>query len=203
VIGVLVVDDHPVVREGLRAYLALQDDITVVGEASTVEEALDAAAEHGPDVVLLDLELGDGHGLSAIPRLVALDDPPRVVVLTSFLDEDWARQAVRLGAAGYLVKNAGPTAILEGIRAAARGETPMDPAVVQTLATSRPDPIDALTPREHEVLALVARGMNNRTIAAELVVTEKTVKTHVSAILRKLDVDDRTQAAVYAKDRGL
>jgi DNA-binding NarL/FixJ family response regulator len=203
VIRLLLVDDHPIVREGLRAYLAIHEDVTVVAEAASVAEAVEAASEHEPDVILLDLQLEDGHGLSAIPRLLDRDPAPRVVVLTSFLDEDYVRQAVRLGATGYLIKNAGPTAILEGIRAAVRGESPMDPAVVRALATARADPLDALTPREHEVLGLIARGMSNRAIADALVVTEKTVKTHVSAILRKLGVDDRTQAALYAKDRGL
>ena len=203
VIRVLVVDDHPVVREGLRAYLALQDDVEVVGEASGVDEALVVAETERPDVVLLDLQLEDGHGLSVLPRLQQLDEPPRVLVLTSFVDEDYARQAIRLGACGYLVKNAGSAAILDGIRTAASGGSPMDPAIVRELAAGGSDPIEDLTPREHEVLVLIARGMSNRAIAEELVITEKTVKTHVSAVLRKLGVDDRTQAAIYAKDRGL
>jgi DNA-binding NarL/FixJ family response regulator len=203
VIRVLVVDDHPVVREGMRSYLGLQDDVEVVGEAAGVEEAIALAASERPDVVLLDLQLEDGHGLSVLARVREMAAPPRVLVLTSFVDEDYARQAIRLGAAGYLVKNAGSAAILDGIRSAAQGGTPMDPAIVARLASAGPDPIDELTPREHEVLRLIAQGRSNRAIAAELTITEKTVKTHVSAILRKLDVDDRTQAAVYAKDRGL
>lgn len=202
-IRVLVVDDHPVVREGMRAYLALQDDVAVVGEAAGAGEAVSIAAAEQPGVVLLDLQLEDGHGLSVLPRLMQLDDPPRVLVLTSFVDEDYARQAIRLGACGYLVKNAGSEAILDGIRTAAAGGSPMDPAIVARLASAGPDPIEDLTPREHEVLTLIARGMSNGAIAEELVITEKTVKTHVSAVLRKLGVDDRTQAAVYAKDHGL
>lgn len=202
-IRVLVVDDHPVVREGMRAYLAAQDDVEVVGEAAGVEEAVAAVDRHRPDVVLLDLELEDGHGLSVLPRLGAGGERPEVVVLTVFADEDYARQALRLGACGYLVKSAGSAAILDGIRTAARGGNPLDPAIVAKLADTGPDPIEALTAREHEILTLIARGMTNRAIAEELVITEKTVKTHVSAVLRKLGARDRTQAAIYAKDRGL
>ncbi len=199
----LVVDDHPVVREGLAAFLAQHDDLAVVAQAGTIAEAVSAAVAHRPDVVLLDLQLPDGNGLTAIPRLAELDPPPIVVVLTSFLEEDYVRQAIRLGAGGYLVKHAGPDALLDGIRAASRGELPLDPGAARALAAARRDPLDDLTPREREVLAELARGKSNRSIAADLVITEKTVKTHVSAILAKLGVDDRTQAALYAKDHGL
>ena len=200
---VLIVDDHPVVREGLAGFLALQDDLEIVAQAGSVADALEAAGSHRPDVVLLDLQLPDGNGLAAIPRLRELDPAPTVVVLTSFLEEDYVRQAVRIGAGGYLVKHAGPDAILDGIRAAARGELPLDPGATRALATAGPDPLDDLTPREREVLVELASGKSNRAIATTLVITEKTVKTHVSAILSKLGVDDRTQAALYAKDRGL
>lgn len=203
-IRVLIVDDHPVVREGLATFLDLHDDVEVVGHAATGGEALAQAAGHDPDVVLLDLRLPDGNGLARIPQL--LDGAPdrKVVVLTSFLDDGFVRQAIQAGASGYLVKHASPDSLLEGIRAAARGDTPMDPQALQALtAPRRHDPIDDLTPREREVLAHLAQGRSNREVAGTLVIAEKTVKTHVSAILAKLGVADRTQAALYAKDRGL
>lgn len=202
-IRVLIVDDHPVVREGLRAVLDLCDDLEVVGEASAVTDALEVAAAEDPDVVLLDLRLADGNGLTAIARLRSMEPAPTVIVLSSFVDDDYVRQAIRLGASGYLVKSAGPDAIIDGIRAAGRGEMPLDPGVARSLALARPDPLTRLTPRELEVLTLLARGKSNRSVAEELVIGEKTVKTHVSSILAKLQVEDRTQAAVFAKDHGL
>lgn len=201
-IRVVIVDDHPVVREGLAGFLALYDDVEVVARCATADEAV--AAGHDADVVVLDLELADSHGLAALSKLRALEDPPAVLVLTSFLDEDYVRQALRLGASGYLVKSAGPDAILAGIREAARGGRPLDPGVVDLLAAApADDPLDQLTPRETEVLRLLGKGLSNRAVAEHLVVAEKTVKTHVGAILSKLGVDSRTQAALYARERGV
>jgi DNA-binding NarL/FixJ family response regulator len=201
---VVIVDDHPVVREGLARFLELYEDVEVVAQAGSVDGAVSLATEHTPDVVVLDLELGESHGLAAIPRLRELDPAPAVLVLTSFLDDDYVRQALRLGANGYLVKSAGPDAILAGIREAATGGRPLDAAVVDLLAAGpREDPLAALTPRETEVLTLLGQGLSNRAIAKQLVVTEKTVKTHVGAILAKLGVASRTQAALLAKEHGL
>lgn len=203
-IRVLIVDDHPVVREGLVAFLELHQDIELVGSVGSLGDALRTAGATAPDVVLLDLQLPDGHGLAAIPELGRLEAPPKVVVLTSFLDDDYVRQAIRLGAAGYLAKHSGPDVLLDGIRRAAAGGMPLDPDAARALAAGPVhDPLEELTAREREVLAHLARGQSNRTIAAELFITEKTVKTHVSAILAKLGVADRTQAAVFAKDRGM
>lgn len=200
---IVIVDDHPVVRDGLEAYLDLHDDVEVVGQAGTVSEALAIVPALAPDVVLLDLRLPDRNGLEAIPELLATDPAPRVVVLTSFVDDDSVRRAIRLGASGYLAKHANPDRLLDGIRAAHRGEMPLDPSAARALASRRHDPLERLTPREREVLEHLAKGMSNRAISAALYITEKTVKTHVSAILAKLGVDDRTQAALFARDHGL
>jgi DNA-binding NarL/FixJ family response regulator len=204
VIRILLVDDHPVVRQGLRAFLELHDDLQVVAEAASAGETLAQAAGTHPDVVLLDLQLPDRDGLTLLPELLAAGDPtPKVLVLTSFLDDDTVRRAVRGGASGFLLKHAAPDRIADAIRAAVAGELPLDPAAARALAIQRRDPLDQLTPREREVLELIATGAPNRDIAQRLIIAEKTVKTHVSAILAKLGVTDRTQAAVYAKDRGL
>lgn len=199
----LIVDDHPVVREGLKAFLGLYADLEVVGEAGGGEEALSRSGELSPDLVLLDLQLSDGNGLSLLPLLLGLPKPPKVLVLTSFLEEDRLRQALSLGASGYLLKHAGPAALLDGIRAAARGEMPLDPAAVRLLARPALNPLRALTPKEREVLSRLAQGMSNKAIAQVLGVSEKTVKTHVSNLLAKLNLKSRTQAALFAKEQGL
>lgn len=202
-IRVLIVDDHPIVVEGLRAFLALYDDLQVLGSAATAADAVTKARAVGPHVVLLDLQLQDGTALSTIPKLRALAGSPRVLVLTSFLDDEYVRGAIDLGASGYLVKKAGAERILDGIRAAARGELVLDPDAARALTGRTRDPLSALTRREHDVIACLARGLSNREIARELTITEKTVKSHVSGIFRKLGVQDRTQAALYAKSRGM
>lgn len=200
----LIVDDHPIVREGLKAFLGLYDDLEVVGEAGSGGEALAQARKLEPDLVLLDLQLADGQALVFVPKLLELSKVPKVLILTSFLEEDHLRQALALGASGYLLKHAGPAALLDGIRAAARGELPLDPAAVRLLA--RPPAQDALaqlTPKEREVLSQIARGLSNKAIAQTLGVTEKTVKTHVSSLLSKLGLKGRTQAALFAREQGL
>ena len=203
-IRVVIVDDHPVVREGLRTFLDCHDDVEVVADVGTLADAITSVRTTRPDLVLLDLELPDGSGLHGLPDLLEGEAPPSVLVLTSFLDEDLVRQAVRAGAAGYLVKHAGPDRLLDAIRGVVDGRVELDPAAARALAAAPGrDRLDDLTPRELEVLGLVAQGLSNRAIAERLVVTEKTVKTHVSSILAKLGVERRTQAAVYAKDRGL
>jgi len=199
----LIVDDHPVVREGLKAFLGLYQDLLVVGEADSGTAALERASELQPDVVLLDLQLSDGHALPWIPRFLALSSRPEVLILTSFLEADTLRQAINLGASGYLLKHAGPSALLDGIRAAARGEVPLDPAAVRLLAHPTQDNLSGLTPKEREVLGLIARGLSNKAIAASLSIAEKTVKTHVSSLLAKLGQKSRTQLALVAKERGI
>jgi DNA-binding NarL/FixJ family response regulator len=205
-IRVLVVDDHDVVREGLRAFLDLQDGIDVVGEASDGDEAIAAAEELLPDVVLMDLVMPRLDGLAAMRALRERVPGARVIVLTSFLDDEKVLPALRAGAAGYLLKNAAPQELARAIRAAFAGEVVLDPVVaarlVDTLAGGV-EPLDRLTPREREVLELIGRGFPNKLIARELGLSEKTVKTHVGHVLAKLGVTDRTQAAVVAVRAGL
>jgi two-component system, NarL family, response regulator LiaR len=207
-VRVLLVDDHAVVREGLRAFLELQDGIEIVGEAADGEEAIDAAQRLLPDVILMDLVMPRVNGLAAMRVLRERRPEARVIVLTSFLDDDKLLPALRAGAAGYLLKNAQPHEVARAIRAAHAGEALIDPVVaarlVETLAADGGgDPLERLTPREREVLVLIGRGFPNKRIARELDVAEKTVKTHVGHVLAKLGVTDRTQAAVFAVRSGL
>lgn len=205
-IRVLVVDDHAVVREGLRAFLELQDGIEVAGEAADGDAAIDAAERLRPDVVLMDLVMPRLDGLTAMRRLRERVPATRVIVLTSFFDDDKLLPALRAGAAGYLLKNAQPQELARAVRAAHAGEALLDPVVaarlVETLAGGE-EPLDRLTAREREVLTLIGRGFPNKRIARELAVSEKTVKTHVGHVLAKLGVTDRTQAAVVAVRAGL
>jgi DNA-binding NarL/FixJ family response regulator len=202
-IRVLIVDDHAVVREGLRTFLELQDGLEVVGEAGDGEEALPLAEQLRPDVVLMDLVMPRLDGVGAMRELRERVPAARVIVLTSFLDDDRLMPAIRAGAAGYLLKNVQPQELARAIRLADAGETLIDPAVAARLVAAVADgdaaePDHQLTPREHEVLDLIARGFSNKRIALQLGVAEKTVKTHVSHVLAKLGVSDRTQAALYA-----
>jgi NarL family two-component system response regulator LiaR len=207
-VRVLIVDDHPVVRQGLRTFLAVQDGITVVGEAGDGTEALEVARSLAPDVVLLDLVMPGMDGVAAIARLTEQSPGTKVLVLTSFPDDDRLLAAARAGAAGYLLKDVAPAELAEGVRAVARGEAALSsrPAarLLREYAVGRPgaSPV-ALTGREREVLALVGRGLANKQIARELSIADKTVKTHVSHILSKLGLADRTQAALYAVRVGL
>jgi NarL family two-component system response regulator LiaR len=209
VIRVLIADDQPVVRQGLRTFLELHDDIEVVGEAEDGERALEAVAALEPDVVLMDLVMPRLDGVAAIERLRARGSPARVIVLTSFLDEDKVLPAVRAGAAGYLLKDAEPAELVRAIRTVDGGEALLHPAVaarvLRELAADgeRARRHELLTPREREVLALLARGRANKAIARQLGVAEKTVKTHVGNILGKLGLSDRTQAALYAVREGI
>lgn len=206
-IRVLVVDDHAVVRQGLRTFLELQDDIEVVGDAGDGEQALAAVAEHAPDVVLMDLVMPRLDGIEAIRRIAAERPRTRVIALTSFLDDDKVLPAVRVGAAGYLLKDVEPQALVAGIRAVHRGEALLHPAVaarlMEEVAGGAPRAAgDRLTPREREVVGLIAGGLSNKRIALELGISEKTVKTHVSSVLSKLGLTDRTQVAVLAVREG-
>jgi DNA-binding NarL/FixJ family response regulator len=207
-IRVLVVDDHAVVREGLRAFLELQDGIEVAGEAADGEEAIDAAERLRPDVVLMDLVMPRLDGLAAMRALRERAPAARIVVLTSFLDEERLLPALRAGAAGYLLKNAEPQELARAVRVAHAGEALLDPVVAARLvealaAGGDDDPLDRLTARERDVLELIARGFPNKQIARELGLAEKTVKGHVGHVLAKLGVADRTQAAVLAVRAGL
>jgi two-component system, NarL family, response regulator LiaR len=202
-IRVLIVDDHQVVREGLRNFLELQDEMEVAGEAGDGEEGVALAAELRPDVILMDLVMPKLGGVEAMRVLRERLPGTRVIVLTSFIDDEHLLPAMRAGAAGYLLKNVQPQELARAIRAADAGEALIDPAVaarlVEALAASeRDDGYERLTPREREVLVLIGRGFSNKRIALELGVAEKTAKTHVSNLLGKLGLADRTQAALYA-----
>jgi two-component system, NarL family, response regulator LiaR len=205
-IRVLVVDDHAVVREGLRTFLELQDGIEVAGEAANGEEAIALAERLRPDVVLMDLVMPALDGLGAMRVLRDRVPEARVIVLTSFADDDKLLPALRAGAAGYLLKNAQPQELARAVRAAHAGEALLDPLVAARLVEALagdPEPLDRLTPREREVLELIGRGFPNKLIARELELSEKTVKTHVGHVLAKLGVTDRTQAALVAVRAGL
>jgi DNA-binding NarL/FixJ family response regulator len=207
VIRVVLVDDHAVVREGLRTFLELQDGIEVVGEAGDGLEGVAAVERLRPDVVLMDLVMPRLDGVGAMRELRSRLPGVRVIVLTSFADDDRLLPAVQAGAAGYLLKNAQPQELARAIRAAHAGEALLDPSVAARLLDSIAQPPgrppDPLTRREREVLELIGRGLSNRRIARELGIAEKTVKTHVGHVLAKLGVTDRTQAALHAVRAGL
>ena len=206
-IRVLIADDHAVVREGLRSFFELQEDMEVVGEAADGAEAVALAGELHPDVVLMDLVMPNLNGVEAMRQLREHSLTTRVIVLTSFLDEDQVLPAIRAGAAGYLLKNVEPQELARAVRAAHAGEALIDPTVaarlVDTLAKEDVDDgYGRLTAREQEVLGLIGRGLSNKRIALELGVAEKTVKTHVTHVLAKLGLADRTQAALYVTRLG-
>jgi DNA-binding NarL/FixJ family response regulator len=208
VIRVLLVDDHAVVREGLRTFLELQDGIEVVGEAADGEQGVAEAGRLRPDVVLMDLVMPRLDGVGAMRALRERLPGARVIVLTSFAEDDKLLPAVQAGAAGYLLKNAQPQELARAIRAAHAGEALLDPQVAARLLATMAEPAgaaapDPLTPREREVLGLLGRGLCNKRIARELGIAEKTVKTHVGHVLAKLGVTDRTQAALHAVRAGL
>ena len=201
---VLLVDDHPIVRAGLRAVLEADPETRVVGEASTGEEAVSAAAVLHPQVVLCDLRLGAGmDGIATTVALRRLDPAPAVLILTTFdLDGDILR-AVEAGAAGYLLKDAPTPAILAGIRDAAAGRTVFDAEVSRRVQDHRSAPASRLTERELEVLLLVARGRSNQQIADDLVISPHTSKTHVNRIMTKVAAHDRAQLVILAYESGL
>jgi DNA-binding NarL/FixJ family response regulator len=207
VIEILLVDDHAVVREGLRAFLELQDGLAVVGEAQDGEEAVAIAGRLDPDVILMDLVMPKLDGVATMRRLRERGSRARVVVLTSFLEDERLLPAIQAGAAGYLLKNTEPAELARAIRAAHAGEAIIDPTVaarlVSALADGRRPASDELTRRERDVLELIVRGRSNKRIAFELGIAEKTVKTHVGHLLAKLGVADRTQAALLAVREGI
>ncbi len=201
--NIVIIDDHPIVREGLKTFLSLSDQLEVVGEAGTADEGLEVVKATQPELVLLDLQLPDYSGLKLIPKLRSLSSTVKIVVLTSFLDEESLREAMQLGATGFLVKHSGPTALRDGILAALRGEISLDPEAIKILVTPQNNPLKDLTPREKEVLAQVAQGLSNKAIANKLGISEKTVKTHMTSILSKLNLKDRLQVALYARENKL
>jgi two-component system, NarL family, response regulator LiaR len=210
-IRVLIVDDHAVVREGLRTFLELQDGIQIVGEAADGEYAIEQALELSPDVILMDLVMPRLDGVGAMRELRARGSEARVIVLTSFLDDERLLPAIQAGAAGYLLKDVEPAELARAVRAAHAGDAILDPTVAARVVRAIADgatpavPLapERLTRREHEVLTLIARGYSNKRIAFELGISEKTVKAHVGHLLAKLGVADRTQAALLAVQHGL
>jgi NarL family two-component system response regulator LiaR len=206
---VMLVDDHAVVRQGLRTFLDLQDDITVVGEAKDGVEALRLAQELEPEVVLMDLIMPRMDGIETVRRMKAMRPHTQIIVLTSFGDDQKVFAAIRAGATGFLLKDVSPQDLAAAIHAARRGEASLAPGIatklLQEIAIGANPPAEehALTDREYAVLALIAQGRSNKQISEELSISEKTVKTHVSNILTKLHLEDRTQAAIYALKEGL
>ena len=207
-IRVLLVDDHGVVRRGLRGYLELLDDIEVIGEAENGLRGVELAAELVPDVVLMDIVMPQLDGIGAIARIKAAQPEVQIVALTSFIEEDKVLAALESGASGFILKDADADDVAAAIRAAHNDEVHLDPAAARILAKGmrhrvEAAPVDPLTERELEVLSLVGHGRSNKEIATDLGITERTARTHVSNILGKLDLQSRTQAALYAVERKL
>ncbi len=208
-IRVLIVDDHQVVRQGLRTFLSLHDDIEIVGEASDGQSAIELAIELAPDVILMDLVMPKLDGIAATRRIHESRPSVQIIALTSFIEDDKIIPAIQAGAASYLLKDVTADVLVEAIRAAQRGERRLHPEAIRKLMEQVAKPPSAsaaassLTPREIEVLALVAQGKHNREIAETLVISEKTAKMHISNILGKLGLEDRTQLAIYAIQNGL
>jgi DNA-binding NarL/FixJ family response regulator len=204
---VLIVDDHAIVREGLARLLPTAGDLEVVAKAEDGEQAVALFAEHEPDVVLMDMSMPGVDGTEATRRIVDAHPDASVVVLTSFSDRQQILSALDAGAIGYMLKDAGPDELIEGVRAAARGESPLHPKAARELLTSRdtqpsmPAPVE-LTARETEILGLIAKGLPNKRIALSLGISEKTVKAHVTRIFSSLGVTDRVQAALWARENG-
>ncbi len=197
----LLCDDHFVVRSGLAASLSLEDDMEIVAEASTVPEVLDAYAAEKPDLILMDLQLGEGSGIDATEQIRKADPNARVLMFSSFARDEDIHRAILAGALGYLRKTAPREELLEAVRTVAAGHRHLPPEIAARLADriGRPDP----SPREREVLILISKGNSNKEIASELGLSEETVKHHISNLLTKLEARDRTQAVTEALRRGL
>jgi len=203
-IRVLLAEDHAIVRSGLERLLGTTTDIEVVAGAADGEEAVGLAAEHRPDVVLMDVSMPNVDGIEATRRILEENEEAQVVVLTSISDRAKIEAALDAGAIGYLLKDAEPDEVIRGIRAAARGESPIAPKAARTLLAAREQrPELQLSERELEVLRCVAEGLPNKVIARRLEISEKTVKAHLTRIYHQIGVTDRTQAALWAKERGL
>ncbi|MFN2608034.1 MAG: response regulator [Acidimicrobiales bacterium] len=201
----LVVDDHPVVRQGLVDLLGRAEGITVVGAAADGSEAVALAAEHHPDVVLMDLSMPGVDGVEATRRLAASGSTSRVVVLTSFSDDERILEALDAGAVGYLLKDMEPDELLRAVRAAARDESPLAPKAARAVLSARSAarPAAELSGREREVVVMVAQGLANKQIARRMGISEKTVKAHLTSAFQRIGVTDRTQAALWASRHGL
>ena len=204
-IRVVLADDHGVVRDGLGRLISALDDVELVGEASNGAEAVEQARLTKPDVVLMDLDMPVLDGIEATRQIMAELPETAVIVLTAFSDRPRITGALEAGACGYLLKDVDAEGVAEGIRAAARGESPLDPRAARTVldARSAPDPLAGLSEREREVLGLLVEGLPNKLIARRLEISEKTVKSHLTRIFRELDVTDRTQAALWAERHGI
>jgi DNA-binding NarL/FixJ family response regulator len=212
-IGVLIVDDQALVRAGFRMILEAEQDLRVVAEAKDGEEAVQAARRKRPDIVLMDIRMPVMDGLDATRRIIAATgEPPRVLILTTFDLDEYVYEALRAGASGFLLKDAGAAELLHAIRVVAAGEALLSPSITRRLiadfarrppAREQPEALSELTPRELEVLRLIARGRSNGDIARKLVIGDATVKTHVARIFAKLDLHDRAQAVVLAYESGL
>jgi len=203
-VRVLVVDDHPVVRAGLLGLLQAEPDLEVVGEAADGDEAITRVSSLRPDVVLMDLRMPRMDGATATARIVATDPQARVLVLTTYSTDSDILRAVEAGASGYLLKDTPRRELADAVRAAARGETVLAPPVAARLVTRMRAPAqDALTPREVDMLTLVAGGLSNAEIGRQLPISEATVKTHLLKVFVKLEVDDRTRAVTVAIERGI
>ena len=208
-VRVLVVDDHAIVRKGIRALLVTEQSIQVVGEAANGSEAVVLAQSLRPDVILMDIVMPEMDGLEAIRRITEQQPEIRILVLTSFAGVDMVLPAIKAGALGYLLKDSGPQELVQAIQQVHRGNSSLHPAIARKLLQEISEPsssgqdVGSLTEREVTVLKLVAQGFSNRDIANELTVSEATVRTHVSHILAKLDLSSRTQAALYALRRGI
>jgi two-component system, NarL family, response regulator LiaR len=204
-IRVLLVDDHAVVRQGLKMFLSLDKDIIVIGEAQNGQEACELTAALKPDIVLMDIIMPIMDGLTAIQKIKMAQPEVEIIALTSILEDDKVFKAIHAGAMGYLMKDTKADALAKAIKGASRGEVQLDPEAAKRLIREvrTPESPEKLTERETEVLRLIAKGLSNKAIAAALVVSEKTVKTHVSNVLSKLRLPSRTQAALYALKEGL
>ncbi len=206
-IKVLLVDDHQVVRQGLRTFLELHNDIAVTGEAADGQTAVELAANLKPDVILMDLVMPRLDGIAATARIKAAEPGIQIIALTSFAEDDKVIPAIRAGASSYLLKDVSPDALVQAIRAVHRGETPLHPEAARKLMEQVRSGVstapDQLTARELDVIRLVGQGKSNSEIAQALVISQKTAKTHISNVLGKLGLQDRTQLAIYAIRNGL
>lgn len=205
-VRIVIADDEDLVRTGLRVILETEPGLTVVGEAADGAEVVPVVRRERPDIVLMDVRMPALDGIQATRRLVAMEDPPKVLVVTTFENDDHVYDALRAGADGFLLKRTRPDELVRAVKLVAAGETLLFPAAIRTLAGRRPTVrvpgIDRLTGREGDVLRLMARGLNNGEIAAELTLGQETVKTHVGNVLTKLGVRDRTQAVIAAYESG-
>jgi two-component system, NarL family, response regulator LiaR len=209
-ISVMIVDDHTIVRQGLRTLLELMEDIEVLGEASNGKQAIDLVSRFHPDVILMDLMMPEMDGITATRKICELNPEMKIIALTSFLEDDNIIPAIQAGATSYLLKDVSPAELVDAIRAAYRGEARLHPNVARKLmdqvAVQPSNPVKSsndISEREMDVIRLVAQGMSNREIANTLVISEKTVKTHIGSLLSKLNLNDRTQLAIYALKNGL